>query len=132
MKILPIKNCKECPFCVISRTPGTVYANDFNCKRVNKRIKGYVEWPSDEPQDHQFPEFCPLEDDNKSINAFKKYTIFRKDGKYLDQTLLRELNAIPGLVLDNLSTTSSFVYAQATDEAYKRLSKHPLLDLRNG
>lgn len=67
-RILEIKNCKECPACDTERTLGAGCAEDYFCKNVPdpeadykfKVIKGYVEWSSEEPQDGQFPKWCPL------------------------------------------------------------------------
>ena len=60
-RLLRIKNCKQCSYCVIERTPGAGCAVDFICKIAGKTIKSYVEWGSQEPQDGDFPEWCPLE-----------------------------------------------------------------------
>ena len=63
-KTLKIKNCKECPNCFTKSTKGYGYAEDYICKatkRKNNLIAGYVEWSYQEPQDGDFPEWCPLD-----------------------------------------------------------------------
>jgi hypothetical protein len=62
---LTIINCKQCPSCVTKLTKGFGYATDYDCKLVKntdgkfKTIKGYCEWTSEEPQDHEIPDWCP-------------------------------------------------------------------------
>jgi hypothetical protein len=63
-KTLKIKNCVECPHSTTKLTKGYGYAEDYICtatKRKNNVIAGYVEWPSEMPQDGEFPEWCPLD-----------------------------------------------------------------------
>lgn len=65
---LEIINCMQCPYHDVLRTPGADYAMDYVCKRSVllesehgfREIVGYVEWPSQEPQDHAIPDWCPL------------------------------------------------------------------------
>lgn len=69
--MIQVVNCKQCPHCVKERTVGAGYAEDYLCKAspVPKEVRhpygykviaGYVEWPSQEPKDHQIPAWCPF------------------------------------------------------------------------
>jgi len=65
VKLVPVKNCTECPHCTTKLTKGYGYAEDYLCtltKRKDNLIAGYVEWTSEAPQDHVFPQWCPLKD----------------------------------------------------------------------
>lgn len=83
---LTITNCTQCPNCKTERTPRAGCAEDYYCllapvpndsdihhvriveggykehmKICSFRIiKGYVEWPSEEPKDNEIPDWCPL------------------------------------------------------------------------
>jgi hypothetical protein len=37
-----------------------------------KQIVGYVEWPDEEPKDHEIPDWCPLAPKNKTAKSKKK------------------------------------------------------------
>jgi hypothetical protein len=80
IRILKIKNCKECPHLDSGRTPGSGYAVDYYCKAAPidkpksddwrdgdvynphgfKIVDGYVEWDSERSKDGEFPKWCPL------------------------------------------------------------------------
>ena len=51
-----IKKCEECPFLRLERTQGAGYAHDYWCSKINRKIAGYVEYPSEIPE---VPEWCP-------------------------------------------------------------------------
>lgn len=66
--LLVITNCMYCPFCKTQPTPRAGCATDYMCALVRtnepdnlfKKIKGYVEWGSEEPKDNEIPDWCPL------------------------------------------------------------------------
>lgn len=58
--MIPINNCKKCPHCDTKLTKGYGHATDYICNKVDRLIAGYVEWPSQEPQDSLIPEWCPF------------------------------------------------------------------------
>lgn len=60
---IKIINCTVCPCCETDKTPGAGCAIDYFCafnRKNRKLLKGYVEWGSEEPQDHEIPDWCPL------------------------------------------------------------------------
>lgn len=57
-RLFVLSSCKECPNKVEERTMGAGYAIDWNCKAAERMIKGYIEWPSEEPK--KIPDWCPL------------------------------------------------------------------------
>lgn len=64
VRLAIITNCHHCPY--ISRpehTPGSGCGQDYYCTAVTpcKLVVGYVEWTSDRAKDHDFPDWCPLE-----------------------------------------------------------------------
>lgn len=69
---IPVINCKNCPHCDTKLTKGYGYALDYFCTKATKiddeyrTIAGYVEWPSEEPQDNKIPLWCPFTRSKKS------------------------------------------------------------------
>lgn len=62
-RLAMVKNCMDCPFVAKKLTKGYGYATDYLCTKAgNAVIRRYVEWPSEEPKDHEFPQWCPLEE----------------------------------------------------------------------
>lgn len=57
-KVIFISECGKCPFKKEERTMGAGYAEDWICTKKNKKIAGYIEWPSEEPK--EIPTWCPL------------------------------------------------------------------------
>jgi hypothetical protein len=65
---LKITNCQQCPHCDTQRTVGAGCADDYVCKLLRRRvIAGYVEYSSEEPQDNQIPNWCPLAKKKKGV-----------------------------------------------------------------
>lgn len=60
VKWFEVKGCMGCPNIRVERTPGAGYAVDYYCRPLGKEVCGYVEWPSEERKDGDFPEWCPL------------------------------------------------------------------------
>jgi hypothetical protein len=71
--LIQIDSCKECPFFDTQRTRGAGCAIDWICTQIeidpesdirtgdgrhenHRLIKGYIEWPSEDPKD--IPEWC--------------------------------------------------------------------------
>lgn len=59
VRLLVLTNCKDCPHRKIERTENAGYAHDWICHLKDRKIAGYIEWPSEEPK--EIPEWCPLE-----------------------------------------------------------------------
>lgn len=60
-RLYVVDGCKSCPNRTEARTPGTGFGIDWRCKAVeDRKIRGYIEWPSEEPKDGEFPDWCPL------------------------------------------------------------------------
>lgn len=60
-RLFVVTGCGTCPNLVKERTQGAGYALDWKCKAAGRDIKGYIEYPSEEPRAGSFPDFCPLE-----------------------------------------------------------------------
>ena len=76
---LIINNCKECPHFKI----GTSYSfdgwdrgSDWICKKADKKLAVFVEWPRDEPK--EIPEWCPLLEKKKAKKKTKKKAAKKK------------------------------------------------------
>jgi hypothetical protein len=58
---IDIKNCKECPYINQKRyySPDSFEAPSFDwyCKKVDKKIRGYVEWHEEDKI--EIPSWCP-------------------------------------------------------------------------
>ena len=55
---IQVGRCDECPFHYTERTIGAGYAFDYFCKAAeNRKITGYVEYPSEIPA---VPSWCPF------------------------------------------------------------------------
>ena len=63
-RLFVVTGCHKCPNEKAERTPGAGYALDHYCTAVTpkKIVAGYVEWPSEERKDGDFPKFCPLKE----------------------------------------------------------------------
>ncbi len=72
-RLFIVTGCRSCPHKIVERTPNAGYAEDWFCKASRKqnitrtdhpkgyrKIAGYIEWPSEEPKDGEFPKWCPL------------------------------------------------------------------------
>jgi len=56
---LKLTRCEDCPQMKTERTTGAGLAYDWLCSLADdKKIKGYIEYPSEEPQ--TIPDWCPL------------------------------------------------------------------------
>lgn len=59
--VIEIENCKSCPHFYIDNeysTDGFDRMEDWNCKKVNRKIQGAVEWH--EERKIKIPEWCPI------------------------------------------------------------------------
>ena len=63
VRLFVVKGCHSCPNLKAERTRGAGYALDYRCTAVepSRLVVGYVEWPSEQQPDGEFPGFCPLE-----------------------------------------------------------------------
>lgn len=55
---IKVKTCRKCPFRNTEKMPGRCAVDWFCSKKNGKRIAGYIEWPSEEP--NNVPEWCPF------------------------------------------------------------------------
>ena len=60
VKLAVVINCKTCPHVRVKSTPGAGCADDYHCALTLRLIVGYVESSREGPQDHTFPDWCPL------------------------------------------------------------------------
>lgn len=63
VKIAEIKNCMKCPYVEKGYVGQGHYS--FYCTRTRREencIAYNCEYPSEYPQNHQFPKWCPLKD----------------------------------------------------------------------
>jgi hypothetical protein len=63
LKVALIKNCMECPH--VDKMYDGAGTDTFVCgktRRYDNVIASHVEYPSEAPQNHKFPKWCPLKD----------------------------------------------------------------------
>lgn len=58
--MVPVYNCRECPFIVEKRTPYASFAYDYTCRATPSQmeIATYVEYKNEFP--NEIPEWCPF------------------------------------------------------------------------
>lgn len=74
------KDIPACPFLSSEETPGAGSADDYYCtaakpKRGTKKrrmVDGYVEWPSEMRKPGDFPDFCPLYDNELELKSLAR------------------------------------------------------------
>jgi len=87
---IPVKNCGPCPFRETRRTVGAGYAIDWLCTKMDdKKIAGYIEWGSDEPE--SVPEWCPYIN-----NKEQKFTRIQEWVRQKRTNLIDELKCVSG------------------------------------